>query len=208
MNFNKIISVNIKDGILFRSGSPLKGGDEKKIKAELAVKAGINCVINLDDDSSVINALSKDVLWYKKLVDEGNVICLHMTYTIPGIKTNERKLKTALQFMINHKGPYLVHCFAGVDRTGFVSAFLQALMGASLGEICRGYLSAFNFDNSILSRIEKHGKMKNFLKQLTIMSHGENITKINLQTAAEQYLLNDIGLSSDEINKLKGALGI
>ena len=168
----------------------------------LAIKARIKCVINLDDDSSVINNLSKDVPWYNILVKEGNVICLHMTYTIPGIKSNERKLKTALQFMISHKGPYLIHCFAGVDRTGFVSALLEALMGASLEEICKSYLAAFHFDKGILSRIERYSKMKIFLEQLKTMLHGANITKVKIQSAVEQYLLEDIGLSCIEITLL------
>ena len=205
-NFINIKVGNIAENILYRSSSPLKGGNEKIIKEALAIKAGIKCIINLDDDNSVIKNLSKDVLWYNNLLNKGNVICLHMTYSIPGIKSNERKLKSALQFMINKHGPYLIHCFAGVDRTGFFSAMLEALMGGSIEEICNNYLSAFNFDKSILSNIEKNRKMKSFLEQLKKMWHGENIIKINIQAATEQYLKDDIGLSNEEISMLKSAL--
>ena len=205
-NFINIKVGNIAENILYRSSSPLKGGNENIIKETLAIKAGIKCIINLDDDNSVIKNLSKDVFWYNNLVNEGNVICLHMTYSIPGIKSNERKLKSALQFMINKQGPYLIHCFAGVDRTGFFSAMLEALMGGSIEEICNNYLSAFNFDKSILSNIEKNRKTKIFLVQLKKMWHGENIIKTNIQTATEQYLIDDIGLSNEEISKLKSKL--
>jgi len=206
INFKNTKAGNITEGVLYRSSSPLKGGNNKKIIEALAMEVGINCVINLDDVSSVINELSKNVSWYNKLVEEGNVICLHMTYTIPGIKSNERKLKTALQFLLSHSGPYLIHCFAGVDRTGFVLALLEALMGASLEEICKSYLAAFNFDSTILSHIEKYSKMKNLLKQLKTMCHGENITKINIQAATERYLIDNIGLSYDEVLGLKKVL--
>jgi protein tyrosine/serine phosphatase len=47
-----------------------------------------------------------------------------------------KKLKAALQFMITHKGPYFIHCFAGVDRTGFVIALMEAFMGANLKNTC------------------------------------------------------------------------
>jgi protein tyrosine/serine phosphatase len=172
----------------------------------LTVKAGINCVINLDDDRSIIEGLSKDVPWYYKLVTEGNVICLPMTFTIPGVASNEKELKTALQFMISKKGPYLIHCFAGVDRTGFFAALLEALMGVGFKEIIKNYLSAFHFDHSVLSRIEYYRKTKNFLSQLKKMAHGKNMVKLNIQAAAEHYLLNDIGLSYDEVTKLKNIL--
>jgi protein tyrosine/serine phosphatase len=203
VNFANIKTGNIAEKILYRSSSPLKGGDEKKIKETLAIEARIKCIINLDDDNSIIKDLSKKILWYNKLVNDGNVICLHMTYTIPGIKSNEKKLKAALQFIINHEGPYLIHCFAGVDRTGFFSALLEALMGGTIEEICKNYLSAFNFDKDILSNIEKYNKIKSFLKQLKTMSHDKNIMKINIQNIAEWYLVNDIGLTHDEIARLK-----
>jgi protein tyrosine/serine phosphatase len=204
LNFMELKSGNIAEGILYRSSSPLKGGDEKKAKGELAVKAGINCVINLDDDRSVVYNLSKDVPWYHKLVAEGNVLCLPMTISIPGVASNEKKIKTALQFMISHTGPYLIHCFAGVDRTGFVAALLEALMGASLTEIVKNYLSAFTFDKRDSYNIDR--KMKTILSQLEKMFHGKKITSLNIQPATEHYLLNDIGLSCDEIMKLKDIL--
>jgi protein tyrosine/serine phosphatase len=206
LNFMEVKTGNIAEGILYRSSSPLKGGDEKKAKTALAIKAGINCVINLDDDRSIIENLSRDVSWYHKLLTEGNVLCLPMTISIPGVASNERKLKVALQFIISHKGPYLIHCFAGVDRTGFVAALLEALMGASLKEIVKNYLSAFSFDQSNLSRIDYYSKIRNILSQLKKMFHGKNITSLNIQAATEYYLLNDIGLSDDEISKLKNIL--
>jgi len=204
--FMEIKTGNIASGVLYRSSSPLKGGDLKKVKGALAVKVGIKCVINFDDDSSVIEHMSKDVPWYHKLVVEKKVICLPMTFNIPGVASNEKKLKAALQFMIAHEGPYLIHCFAGVDRTGFAAALIEALMGVSLKEICKEYLSAFTNDYSDSYRIEHYRKIKNFLGQLKKMAHGENITRINIQNAAERYLLNNVGLSQDEIVRLKNVL--
>jgi protein tyrosine/serine phosphatase len=128
-----------------------------------------------------------------------------MTISIPGVASNERKLKTALQFMISHKGPYLIHCFARVDRTGFVSALLEALMGATLTEIVKNYLSAFTFDKKDSYHIDR--KIKTILGQLEKIFHGKKITSLDIQAATEHYLQNDIDLSCDEIIKLKNILG-
>ena len=206
VNFMEVKTGGIAGGILYRSNSPLKGGGDKKTKETLAISAKINCVINLANSSSVIKSLSKDVPWYHRLAAEGNVICLPMTLTIPGVASNEKKLKTALQFMINKKGPYLIHCFAGVDRTGFVIMLLEALMGASLKEICKTYLSAFLPDDSDSSRTQSYYKINDFLNKIKIMFHEENIFAINLQAAIEHYLLHSICLSCDEITKLKNIL--
>jgi hypothetical protein len=205
-NFMEIRSGNIAPGVLYRSSSPLKGGDTKKVKEKHAIKAGIKCIINLEDDSSNLEYLSKDVPWYFKLVTEKCVIGLPMTFTIPGIVFNEKKLKTALQFMITHESPYLIHCFAGVDRTGFVSALLEALMGASLKEICKDYLLGIYPDYKDSYRPDFYSKIKNILLQLKKMAHGEKLTSINIQTAAEYYLLNDVGLLWDEVSRLKNIL--
>jgi protein tyrosine/serine phosphatase len=205
-NFREVKTGNIAAGILYRSSSPIKCGDDKKVKETLAVKAGIKCIINLDDSVSVIEKLSESVPWYHELVMRKNVICLPMGFNIPAAAFNEKKLKIALQFMITHEGPYLIHCFAGVDRTGFVTALLEALMGASLKEICGNYLSAFPADHSASSRQERYRKLKNFLLQLKKMAHGKNITRINIQTIAENYLMNDVKLSQEEIIALKNVL--
>jgi hypothetical protein len=139
---------------------------------------------------------------------EKKVIGLRMTFTIPGVAGNEKKLKTALQFMIAHEGPYLIHCFAGIDRTGFVVALLEALMGASLVTICEGYLAALNPVYGDSYGLDHYSKTIIFQSQLKKMAHSEHLIGLNLQTAAENYLLNDIGLSPDEVTRLKGILSI
>jgi protein tyrosine/serine phosphatase len=208
INFSEVNSGRIAAGILFRSSSPLKGGEIKSKIGELAVKAGINCIINLEDIISVIEKLSEPVPWYHTLVLEKKVICLPMTFTIPGVASNEKKLKIALQFMITHNGPYLIHCFAGVDRTGFVTAILEALMGASLKDICKNYMLAIYPDKGDLLSFTNNDKIKGFLTQLVKMAHGKNLTSIeNIQMAAENYLLRDVGLSHDEVTGLKNILG-
>ena len=141
-NFTNFVSVrtgNITKSILYRSCSPLKSEYVEEIK-HFAVEAGIDCIINLVDNVSSIENLAKDVSWYYELIKKGNVFCLPMTFVIPGDISNEMKLKAGLRFMLSHKGPYLIHCSMGIDRTDFVIAVLEALMGANINQIRRNYL--------------------------------------------------------------------
>jgi len=54
--------------------------------------------------------------------------------------------------------------------------------------------------------MECYHKLTYFLCQLEKMSHVDVLTDMNLQKIAEQYLLNDIQLSQEEIVKLKEIL--
>ena len=49
-----------------------------------------------------------------------------------------QKLADGLRFIASHEGPYLIHCNEGKDRTGFVTAMLEALIGADAREIAAG----------------------------------------------------------------------
>ena len=208
LHIDMVDTGNIAAGVLWRSGSPVKIGNtvSRRILGGLIAMVGIDCIINLDDDNSALEYVSKKTPWYHKMVIQKKVIGLAMGLNIPGVKSNEQKLKTALRFMIDNEWPYLIRCYYGVDRTGFVIALLQALMGASLKEICKEYLSAIPFDNNDSSKMEYYRRTKAIMNQIKKMAHGEIITKINIQNAAEQYLLHDIGLSQDEITKLKNLL--
>lgn len=105
------------------------------------------------------------------------------------------------------KSGVLLHCTAGKDRTGVVSAILLALAGVSDEDIIYDYaisrellrprLEAFlkehpEIDREIVLANEK--SIRGFLEMLREKHH-----------SVEQYLL-DIGISDDEIQRLKNKL--
>jgi len=204
-NFREVKAKYMAPGILYRSSSPLKGGDIKDVKGALAQRAGIKCVINLDDHVSVLEALAKEVPWYHKLVKENNVIALHVNFSIPSPDFN-KKLKDALQFMISREGPYLIHCFAGVDRTGFMVAILKALMGATVKEICDDYLLSFKSDYTSSYDINNDHKEGHLMNQLQEICPYEMLSEESLAVGIGIYLVRDVGLSNGEVNKLRGKL--
>jgi hypothetical protein len=115
------------------------------------------------------------------------------------------KLKKGFRFMLEHNAPYLIHCFQGIDRTGFMVMILEMLMGAGKEEIVNEYMMSFlgqpDFKNG--SKSYKNEK-NNFCRVLDIIY---NIGKISeeddLAKVAKNYLSKKIGLTLDEINLLK-----
>ena len=194
-----------RSGIPFyRSGIPLRKDKEANPISTMVKEIGINCVINLENNCSNIDKLSENIPWYNNHVKKNKVICLPMSFIIPGDYSNEQKLKTALNFMIGNNGPYLIHCYMGVDRTGFFIAILEALMGASLKDICFNYTHAFPFDY-IEPHLRDFINVHNLFTQFKTMFHGNKITNRNIQKATESYLVK-IGFNSEKIELLRKRL--
>jgi len=205
-NFREICMGNIAPNTFFRSSHPIKENKEEKTISLLAQKVNISTVINLSDTMSGIWGKAAYAPWYNKLLNSGKVIALGMDFscTSPSFRKN---LKEALQFIINTNSPYLIHCHAGVDRTGFVCMVLESFMGASLDEVIKDYLMSFDneFKSSIFSLSEK-ANADTVLQILSVMSNSQAITEYNLQHIAEIYLRSKVGLSAEDVELLRGKL--
>ena len=179
---------------------------QERTLAILIAQAGIASVINLCDTESGLKSKVRISPWYRKLYQNNCVIALGMNFGFDNVYFRN-KLKKALQFIINTEGPWLIHCNAGVDRTGFVSMVLESLMKASIDEIANDYLESFNsaFDSSVFSRINNNDHLA-VMQLLSVMNDSENITDQNLQEIAENYLEHTVGLTATEIMQLKGKL--
>jgi protein tyrosine/serine phosphatase len=205
-NFREIRVGNIAPKTLYRSSHPIKDDKQEPVISILASSAGIAAILNLSDFDAEIKRKAFFAPWDNKLLKNNRVIALGMDFS----QTSEyfqKKLKKGLQFIINTEGPWLIHCHAGVDRTGFVSIVLEALMGATLDEIIKDYLQSFNsiFDSSIYGEVNK-GDSLVVMQLLSAMGNYMPIKDQNLQAIAENYLLKTIRLSAMEIELLKRKL--
>jgi hypothetical protein len=172
----------------------------------LAAKHRITSVINLSDSPSELKRKAFFAPWYNRLFMNNRIIALGMDFRVTS-NTYNQKLKEALQFMIKTGGPWLIHCHAGVDRTGFVSMVLEALMGATIDDITDDYLMSFNsmFESSMFSHANKADSMV-VMQLLSIMGGSLPISDQTLQGIAEHYLRDKIGLSGEEVDLLKAKL--
>ena len=202
VNFREICMGNIAPNTLFRSSHPIQDGRQEPAISLLATQARIAAVINLSDNNYELKTKAIFAPWYNRLFKNGRITALGMDF-IQTSESNNKKLKKGLRFIIDTDGPWLIHCHAGVDRTGFFSMVLEALMGASIDEIANDYLRSFNsiFDSSIYGG--NKGDSPVVMQLLSKIGGSLEISDQNLQGITENYLRNKIKLSPEEIELLK-----
>lgn len=211
-NFRVNPTSGLEAGILYRSSSPINNEIARAKYADKLIKAaGVKTVLNLADTPDQIKEYAEksdfESPYYKSLFDEGSVKPLAMGVDVAGEAFGE-KLAEGLRFLIDHDGPYLVHCTEGKDRAGFVSAVLSSLMGASHDEVVRDYMTTYENYYHIEKDSAKYNKIADSnikMSLTTVMANqpkGTAFASINLAEAAESYLKR-IGLNDTEIERLK-----
>ena len=209
-NFRAITVGDIAEGVLYRTSSPVNPEIGRAAYADdLIEKAGVKTVVNLADDDEAIQgyfaAEGFDSPYYKGLYEAGNVIALNMGVDYKAADF-QAKLKTGLQFMIAHEGPYAFHCTEGKDRAGFTAILLEALMGASQEEIMADYMVSYENYYHVEKNSEQYKLISEvavgMLRDLAGLEKGADLSKVDLQKAAEDYLTG-IGLAADQITALK-----
>lgn len=216
-NFRSVTTTGIKPGVLYRSSSPINNEIGRASYAdELAKAVGVKTVLNLADEASNIKTYAEaedfNSPYYKSLLDEGKVTTLSMDVDV----SNEafgKKLVEGLRFLSKNKGPYLVHCTEGKDRAGFVSAILEALMGASLDEIVDDYMVTYENYYGVEKGSEQYQRIaeSNIVTSMTTIicgkEKGTDISKEDLSKAVSNYLIK-MGMTEAEVKAVKSALSV
>lgn len=205
-NFREVTAGNIKPGILYRVSHPSLGDERSSYAARLVEEHGINTVLNLSDTPEEFEANLAHSEYYRQLNEKGNIVAVGMGVDFAAKEFTE-KFKTVLEFMIDHDGPYAVHCVEGKDRAGLVIAVLQGLAGATVEEIVEDYM--VSYENYY--KLEKGTRgyelvSKIMYDQLREMNGGEAVTDANLKAVVVNYLKNMVGLDDDQIEALETIL--
>jgi hypothetical protein len=206
MNFREVCMGAIAPQWLYRSSHPITCGRQDLIIAELSQRAGIAVVLNLSDDEATLARKVSFVPWYHRLFREDRIITLDMNYDIFGGDFG-KKINRGVQFIVDHDGPYLIHCLQGIDRTGFFVLLLEMLMGADKEEIIDDYMASFlgrpEFEKGSYHYKQERGFFIDVLKKL---SRGKPVKNDVLPGIAEKYLLENAGLARPEVDLLKARL--
>ena len=201
-NFRVINTTGMGAGVLYRSSSPINPIHGRNLYADEAAKnAGIMTVVNFADSSNTHEGTEN--LYYNSC----QVVYLNLG---TDFIFDASLVAEGMRFIINNDGPYLIHCNEGKDRAGFVSALLECLMGASLDEVIEDYMITYYNYYGVEKGTKKYDVVvnNNFIKVLNTTFKVEDIYKADLVAEAEEYLMEDGGLTADEVAALKAKLGI
>jgi len=211
-NYRSIKTTGIKPAVLYRSSSPINNVLNRAAYSDKLTKAvGIKTVVNLADSKEELDEyfIAEDFNseYYKSLYDNGKVRYLNMGVDIGGSEFEE-KLVEGLRFINENDAPYLIHCTEGKDRTGYVSALLEALMGGSLDEIVSDYMITYENYYNVEKNTEQYNAIadSNIIASLTTIvcgyEKGTDISETDLVNVTEKYLAR-IGMTVKEIEALK-----
>ncbi len=204
-NFRAVSVSGVKADTLYRSSSPLDPAIGRSEYAMAAMEAaGIRTVINLADAKDVVEASN---LYKGSYYSACDVVYPEMSYDFTAAEFSE-DVRTSVQFICEHDGPYLIHCKEGKDRTGVLCAVLECFAGASYDEVCADYMQTYwNFygvglDDSAYPIILKN----NLNKTLCALFGVEDLSTADLKAEASEYLLST-GLSQEDLDALSSKIG-
>ena len=201
---------NLKEKTVYRSASPCDNQHKRAPYVDALIKAaGVNCILNLADNTTKIDKyISADDFnspYFLSLYKSGKVIPLAMAMNF---SADDFKAKIVQGFtdMLDQKGPYLVHCTEGKDRTGFICMLIEALAGASYQEIADDYM--ITYDNYYKINKEKEKKKYEVILETNLDAMikavvGDDkvdIKKADLQAYAKNYLIK-AGMPSGNVDQ-------
>jgi protein tyrosine/serine phosphatase/S-adenosylmethionine hydrolase len=205
-NFRAVKMGGIAEGALYRSSSPIDNQLGRAAYADQLIEdAGIATVVNFSDSADNIKTYlaAKDFSspYYADLYKNGQVILLNMNLAYASDEFRANVIK-GLVFMADHSGPYLIHCTEGKDRTGFVAALLEALMGATKDEIVADYMESYLNYYDVQPGTEKYNLIaQDVLGMLKVITGATDLDKADLAAGARNYLLAG-GMKAEQIDSL------
>lgn len=203
-NFRAVGTTGIKPNTLFRSSSPVDPEWARSAYADAAAREnGVSVIIDLADDEASLAAYEG---YGKSCFASAKHIALNM-----GVNYTEadfmEKLKEGLVFIAENEGVYLIHCKEGKNRTGFVVALLEFLMGADYSEAEADYMLTYQNFYGISKGDEKYGIIAstNFEQMLKRVFAVDDVKNAALDKLAEEYI-KSLGMTDAEIAALKAHL--
>ena len=203
-NFRAVTTTGMGEKKLYRSSSPVNPEINRNKEADVAAAAAnVKTFINLADNEETMKGYDG---FAESYYAKQTVICLNL-----GVDFSADDFKAGLadgvRFIAANEAPYLVHCNEGKDRAGFVSAVLEALMGATAEEITADYMVTYYNYYGVQPGTEQYGIIaaSNIQKSLASAFGLTSIFEGDLQAAAVDYLTG-IGLSAEEIAAVQAEL--
>lgn len=205
-NFRPLSGGKLRANTFYRSASPADNQHNRAPYVDaLMAQEGVQYIVDLADNEQKISGYMEDPKfdspYFQFLYENGNVIPLALT---ANYASEDFRQKTALgcTAMMEHSGPYLIHCTEGKDRTGFVCLLLEALAGASYEEILSDYM--ITYDNYYqINETQQADKYHTIIEEvlnpmIEIIAPDADIKTADLSPYAKGYLASG-GMTEEEI---------
>ena len=195
-NFRQVKTTGMGN-CLYRSSTPISdelGRDSFAMKA--LKEAGVTVIINVADNTW--NEVPES--YYK----DQNVILLPMSVDITS-DSNMVIVAQGLRFMAENPGVYCIHCKEGKDRTGFIIALLEMLMGADINEVIEDYMATYENFYGVKKGTDKYVYISQTLLQQLEKCNIKGTENLKEQT---EVFLKKLGLTNTEIEKLSQNLSV
>ena len=207
-NFRPIV-----EGKVYRSASPVDNQNNQAVIAgKLIADAGIQAIMNMENTEEEVAALLRgndSSPYYMELYDKGNVIVLGMPINFHSDEFAEGIVK-GFSFLLDHDGPWLIHCLKGKDRAAFASMLLEMLIGWTEDQLIADYMLSYINYYKVEPGTEKYNMIverdaKEMMRAVAGLGKDESLAGINWQAAAEDYLLRH-GMDKDSVISLESFL--
>ena len=228
-NFYPVECHGMKTGLVYRSSNPLMDSTNParyEYADRLARNAGINTIITFADTEenwqSTVASGSGYGEYCHELYGKGSILFHKL---IVDIFVDEQAVKVGkmLRAMTEKEPPYLICCSMGRDRTGLIAIILQVLARTTYEEIESEYMRSYYNWHRLQPSSESYNDflVRILHRTLYILSREGDVDiaemgSMNsfpiadimdrLPSAVESYLHDKAGLSTGEIDKLKGIL--
>ncbi len=215
-NFRAVNMGDLKKDVLYRSASPCNDEHNRaSVTDRLAAEAKIGFMLNLSDNESdilgFIAAETFDSPYFLSLFTSGKVAPLGLSANFKSESFGE-KLARGLEAVAQSEGPVLIHCVEGKDRTGYVLMLLEALCGATYGEIVDDYMLTYDnyYGINKTSDPERYDiiKEKNLDVMISYMTGSpaeDGFENVDLAKSARALLIKT-GMTEDSVNRLYSRL--
>ncbi len=193
----------IKQGLVYRGAElnkhySLSENDLKIFVDDLQIKTDLDLRKTGETDGITKSPISEDL----------NYINLPGFDSYQKLTTDDQKSyyhDALVTFADINNYPIYMHCYQGADRTGTLTAVIAGLMGISEDKIAKDYeLTTFagkdQNDTSYYRNVS--GKGYNFIFSNIQMLYPAD----SLKDSVEQYCIEGLGLTSDEVNQIRNIL--
>ena len=203
-NFREVKIGKIASGRLYRSSNPVNGLSRSPYALKLTEEVNPTLILNLAESPDIIPMIQEP--YYKKMMGEGKVKFLNLGSSLSD-DTVALQLHQGFAAMLESDGPYLIHGKEGKLRTGFTVAILGSLCGATMEEIDNDFMVSYENYNGIKKGSPQYEAIaKTLTKIFTKINDGKKITDKKLPSLAEKYLIEDVGLTKEEVDLLREKL--